>query len=86
MSIVARKNTPSGQASVPYPHPARSVAGMVYPSRALSPPNSTPNGCSANALPSGLPHRGSHSERVLRHAEFPLLAIPESCHVSMVIS
>jgi nucleotide-binding universal stress UspA family protein len=30
--------------------------------------------------------RGSHSERVLRHASYPLLAIPEWSHVSTIIS
>jgi nucleotide-binding universal stress UspA family protein len=30
--------------------------------------------------------RGSHSERVLRHAPCPLLAIPESSHTAMLMS
>jgi nucleotide-binding universal stress UspA family protein len=30
--------------------------------------------------------RGSHSERVLRHAPCPLLAIPESSYISAVMS
>jgi nucleotide-binding universal stress UspA family protein len=30
--------------------------------------------------------RGSHSERVLRHAPCPLLAIPDYSHVGRVIS
>ena len=32
VSITARKKTPLGQASVPYPHPTRRVVGIVYPS------------------------------------------------------